>query len=77
MAKPEKESRFMDGMLMGGLLGAALGVLFAPAAGENVRARLKQQLKNMDLDKIVARFGEAFEEGKKVAKKAVSEMEKE
>lgn len=62
-----KSSHFMEGMIMGGLIGAALGLVFAPHAGDKTREMLKAKLKEMDLDEIIERFSEAFEEGKKEA----------
>lgn len=57
----------MEGMILGGLLGAAIGLVFAPHAGDKTREMIKGKLKEMDLDDIIDRFSEAFEEGKKEA----------
>lgn len=57
----------MEGMILGGLLGAALGLVFAPHAGDKTREMIKGKLKEMDLDEIIDRFSDAFEEGKKEA----------
>ena len=62
-----KSSHFMEGMILGGLLGAALGLVFAPHAGDKTREMIKGKLKEMDLDEIIDRFSDAFEEGKKEA----------
>ena len=62
-----KSSHFMEGMIMGGLIGAALGLVFAPHGGDKTREMLKGKLKEMDLDDIIDRFSDAFEEGKKEA----------
>ena len=68
-------SHFMDGMLLGGLLGVALGVVFAPFAGEKTRNMIMEKLKEMELDDIVERFADAFEEGKEEAAKVAREYE--
>lgn len=36
------KSDFVAGVLVGALLGAALGIIFAPAAGEQTRERVKE-----------------------------------
>ena len=63
----EHDSHLMEGLLLGGLIGAAIGVLFAPFSGEKTRAALKDKLKEFDLDELIGRFSEAFEEAKKEA----------
>lgn len=60
---------------MGGLIGAALGVLFAPQAGEKSRETLKGVLKEFGLEGVVERFSEAFEVGKEEAERMMKEVE--
>jgi gas vesicle protein len=62
MTHEEKGSRLMEGLLIGGLLGAALGVLFAPASGEKARELVKAKLKEFDLDDVISRFSSALDE---------------
>ncbi|MEA3494311.1 MAG: YtxH domain-containing protein [Candidatus Margulisiibacteriota bacterium] len=62
-----KSLRFMEGMVLGGLIGAALGLAFAPYAGEKTREVVKGKLREMDLDEIIDRFSEAFKKGKEEA----------
>lgn len=71
----EKSSSLFEGLLLGGIIGAALGVMFAPAAGEKIRANLKEKLKDLDLDDIIERFSDAYEEGKKEAERVIKEEE--
>src|SRR2546426_203645 len=39
----EEPRDFLSGLIVGGLLGAALGLLFAPDVGERTRERLRKQ----------------------------------
>ena len=64
----------MEGLLIGGLIGAAVGVLFAPFSGDKSRALIKEKLKEFDLDDIVGRFSEAYEEAKKEAGKVQDDL---
>ena len=57
----------MEGLLIGGLIGAAIGILFAPFSGEKSRNAIKEKLKEFDLDEVIGRFSEAFDEAKKEA----------
>ena len=63
----EHDSHLMEGLLLGGLIGAAIGVLFAPFSGEKARAALKDKLKEFDLDDLIDRFSAAFEAAKNEA----------
>lgn len=48
---------FIGGIILGGLLGATLGVLFAPQSGERTRAQIKakgEEVYNDAKDKTVA-----------------------
>ena len=65
-------SYFTEGIILGALVGAALGILFAPQSGEETRTKLKQ-LKddNQDLidetkettEKLIAKTKKSIEEG--------------
>ncbi len=65
MTNEQQGSSLFEGLLLGGIIGAALGVMFAPAAGE--------KLKELDLDEVIDRFSDAFEEGKKEAERVLKE----
>jgi gas vesicle protein len=60
---------FLAGVVIGGLVGAAVGLLLAPQAGEKTR----EQLNDM-LDEKRSAFDEAVNEGRAAAERARSEM---
>ena len=70
----QHSSRFIDGLVFGGLVGTALGLLFAPVVGDNIRSQIRSKLKDFNLDETISRISEAFEEGKKEAEKAMQEV---
>jgi hypothetical protein len=75
MSKEEKSGSLLEGLLLGGLIGAALAVLFAPQAGEKNRELLKEQMKEHGFGELVDRFSEAFEAGKEEAERVLKEVE--
>lgn len=70
-----KEANLLEGLLLGGLIGAAFGILFAPQAGEKNREALKDILKEFGLEGFVDRISEAFEAGKEEAERVIKEVE--
>lgn len=60
---------FLAGMAIGGLIGAAIGMLLAPASGEEMREQV-----NEFVDGRKAAFDEAVNEGRAAAEKARAEM---
>ena len=70
-----KDSHFIEGLLFGGLLGAAAALLFAPATGDIAREKLKQKLKDLELDDVIDKFIEAFDEGKEEAHRVSEELD--
>ena len=60
---------FLAGMAIGGLIGAAIGLLLAPASGEEMRDQV-----NEFVDGRKAAFDEAVNEGRAAAEKARAEM---
>lgn len=71
----EKENNLLEALLLGGLIGMALGILFAPSAGEKTRERLKDKIKELDFGDIFDRFSAAFEEGKAEMGKEMKEVQ--
>jgi gas vesicle protein len=60
---------FVAGIAIGGLIGAAIGLLLAPASGEEVREQV-----GGFVDERRAAFDEAVNEGRAAAEKARAEM---
>jgi gas vesicle protein len=60
---------FMAGIAIGGLIGAAIGLLLAPASGEEIREQV-----GGFVDEKRAAFDEAINEGRAAAEKARAEM---
>jgi gas vesicle protein len=60
---------FLAGLVIGGLVGAAIGLLLAPRAGEDMR----EQVGEFVGEKRAA-FDEAISEGRAAAEKARAEM---
>jgi gas vesicle protein len=69
----KKGSSLLEGLLLGGMIGAAAGILFAPVAGEESRAKLKTMLQEFGLEGILDRFAEAFEAGKEEMEETMKE----
>jgi len=62
MASEHEGSSFITGLLLGGIIGAAIGLLFAPQPGEKTREQLKGRL-----DELASMGKSAWEEGKEAA----------
>ena len=71
----EDGSHFLEGMIFGGLIGFGLGVLLAPHTGDKTREMIREKLKGLEMDEVIERFVEAFEEGKKETEKYMKEEE--
>lgn len=41
---------FLSGVVMGGLVGATLAILLAPASGEELRSQMQNQARNIELE---------------------------
>lgn len=73
MTEEKEQSNLLDGLILGGLIGAALGIVFAPSAGDETREKIKEKLEELGLDELLERFSEAFEAGKKEAERVLKE----
>ena len=62
-------SSFLAGVVIGGLIGAALGLLLAPQTGEELREQVGDYV-----DTKKAGFDEAVNEGRAAAERARAEM---
>lgn len=60
---------FLAGVVIGGMVGAAVGLLLAPESGERLRAQV-----GGFVDEKRQRFGEAIDEGRAAAEQARAEM---
>jgi gas vesicle protein len=60
---------FLAGIAIGGLIGAAIGLLLAPSSGEEIREQV-----GGFVDERRAAFDEAVNEGRAAAEKARAEM---
>jgi len=60
---------FLAGMVVGGLIGAAIGLLLAPASGDEIREQVGEFVEEKR-----ASIEEAISEGKAAAEKARAEM---
>ncbi len=60
---------FLAGVVIGGLVGAAIGLLLAPQTGEEFRGQVGEFV-----DAKRSAFGEAVSEGKAAAEQARAEM---
>lgn len=61
---------FLAGVVIGGLIGAAIGLLLAPASGEELREQVGEFV-----DERRAAFDDAINEGRLAAEQARAEMQ--
>jgi gas vesicle protein len=61
---------FLAGVVIGGLIGAAIGLLLAPASGEELREHVGEFV-----DERRAAFDDAINEGRMAAEQARAEMQ--
>jgi gas vesicle protein len=62
MANDNSGSSFFAGLLVGGIIGAVLGLLFAPQSGDKTREQLRGKV-----DELASLGKSAWEEGKEAA----------
>jgi gas vesicle protein len=60
---------FLAGLVIGGLIGAAVGLLLAPESGEDMRGQVGEFVDDRMRD-----FGDAVSEGKAAAEQATTAM---
>lgn len=70
MAKENNGPGFFTGLLLGSLIGAVLGFLFAPQPGEKTREQLGSKM-----DGFIALGRAAWEEGKEAASQKGAELQ--
>ena len=59
----EGNNNLLKGLLAGGLIGMALGILFAPKSGKEMREKIARKADEL-LVKAKEEYGKAFEKGK-------------
>ena len=69
MATENSGPGFFNGLVLGGLIGAVLGFLFAPQHGEKTREQLRARI-----DEFVSLGRAAWDEGKEAASKKSDEL---
>ena len=69
MAKENSGPGFLSGLLLGGLIGVVLGLLYAPQAGEKTREQLQSRF-----DEFSSLGKSAWEEGKEAAGQKSAEL---
>ena len=69
MASDSNGPNFFTGLLVGGIIGAILGLLFAPQPGEKTREQLRGRM-----DEFVTLGKSAWEEGKEAATEKGDEL---
>jgi len=69
MTTENNGSSFFTGLLLGTIIGAVLGLLFAPQPGEKTREQLRSRV-----DEFVSLGKSAWEEGKEAASQKKDEL---
>ena len=64
---------FIKGLLIGGLIGAAVGILYAPKSGKETREDICTKSEEL-LAKAKEEYQQAVDKGKKVYEAAVSRL---
>jgi gas vesicle protein len=66
----ERNGHFFKGLFIGGLIGAVIGILYAPKSGKETRENLARQA-----DEIIAKAKEGFEENKEANEEELKRLE--
>jgi gas vesicle protein len=69
-----KSSDLLKGLFLGGLIGAALGILFAPKSGKEMREDITLRADEL-LIKAKEEYEKAFEKSKKISDSKVNNLE--
>ena len=69
----ERTGDFIKGLLIGGLAGAVLGILFAPKSGKETREQIGKKTEEW-MNKAKGEYEQALEKGKKVYETAVNRL---
>ena len=65
MSEHDEGNPFLSGLMIGGVLGAAIGVVLS---GDENRNKIWKKIEEFDFEKAIDKFSHAFEEGTKEAK---------
>ncbi len=71
MSELENGNSFLSGIMIGGVIGAALGVILS---GDETRSKLQKKLEDFDFEAAIDKFSKAFEEGAKEAKETTKKI---
>lgn len=74
MSEHEEGNPFLSGLMIGGVLGAALGVILS---GDDNRNKIWKKIEEFDFEKAIDKFSRAFEEGTKEARDFAKKVERE
>jgi gas vesicle protein len=70
----ERNNNLLKGLLAGGLIGMALGILFAPKSGKETREKIARKADEL-LVKAKEEYGKTFEKGKTSCDASVNNSE--
>lgn len=73
----DEKSPFLNGLMIGGILGAAFGVLASPILGEDLKKKLKGRLEEFDIEKSLDKLSKAIEAGTGEAKQVAEKISNE
>ncbi len=69
MTRENDGSHFLTGLLLGGIIGAVVGLMFAPQSGDKTREQLRGKV-----DELASMGRSAWEEGKEAATQKGEEL---
>ncbi|NQU17372.1 MAG: YtxH domain-containing protein [Candidatus Saganbacteria bacterium] len=74
MSENDDGNSFLSGLMIGGVLGAALGVALS---GDENRSKLWKKIEEFDFEKAFDKLSNAYDEGSKEAKVITQKIENE